>query len=535
MWKTTRIIVMVLMFMAFASACFKNQTAFCDTASHDIYVNGATGSDAGTGTVDQPFKSIGKAVAAAMRDYKAGTASSVHVAAGVYREALQMEGGDQPNPPQISIQGANDGSVVLSGADVWTGWKADATNPQIYSHAWTYRWGECVPPKEWPQLQKIALRREMIFVNGHPLRQVLASSQLKENSFFVDESGGAAYIMPAANVDMNSAIIEVSTRPTLLHTNHVSNFSLSGLKFVDANSCITSYSEVAAVILANASNISVHDLQISWSNWQGLAFFKVENLKAKSIRVDHNGENGISGWKLKSPTMEDITSSYNDWRGLMGGFDRWDVAGSKFFAIHDATFSNYTSIGNGGRGIWFDSDSKNITLTNATLARNTQDGIDIEKNEGPVTVRNATMCGNGVYGVFTNSQQVTLEDDALFGNGKAQLSVQGYKPEAITDFENGTVYSISQQGIRLTHNTFRATGEEKLLDMKFGNPDVLRQFTDSLKSDRNSWNGEGFQVSAPLNNVQNMKFGNWKHLTNQEGSSTASASPGDASASQCPN
>ena len=64
--------------------------------------------------------------------------------------------------------------------------------------------------------EDIVRRREMIFVNDFALSQVLAQGQLKEGTFFVNESSDKVYIFPPAGTDMTRATVEVATRPSVL-------------------------------------------------------------------------------------------------------------------------------------------------------------------------------------------------------------------------------------------------------------------------------------------------------------------------------
>ncbi|MBA3915624.1 MAG: hypothetical protein H0X25_17555 [Acidobacteriales bacterium] len=59
---------------------------------------------------------------------------------------------------------------------------------------------------------RLVLRREILFVNGVGLTQVLSLGQMQQGSFFVDEANALIYIWPKDGTNISSADVEIGTR-----------------------------------------------------------------------------------------------------------------------------------------------------------------------------------------------------------------------------------------------------------------------------------------------------------------------------------
>jgi Right handed beta helix region len=486
----------------------------------EVYVNSVTGLDSNPGTVDRPVKTISRGTALAMQNYANGIGTNIEIASGIYREAVSLTGNGAENGPPIAYRGSQTGSVIVTGSYVWTGWTQDVLNPNLYSQSWPYRWGQCTPPQGWPTLAPIVLRREMIFLNGALLTQVMSQAQMQAGTFFVDESHGRVYIWVPTNTDMRTASVEVSTRPTLFYSDRVSNLTLSRLQFQNANSCIST-ANTAAVVISNASYVTVEDSSFTWNNWTGGAFYNLKSPTILRVHGDNNGELGINGWRIKNGTVQDVNTSYNDWRGLWGGFDTWDTGGGKFLLIHGATFTNYTAVHNGGRGIWFDTDNANIVVDGAILAHNTRNGVFVEKSEGPVTVSNSRICGSGNEGVLTNSPSVTLSDDLIFGNQSAQIYLDGEGGTlTVQDWETLVYYQLNPEKLSLLQGTYNGTDNQLLLKLNFVSTAALNRFFSNLNSTGNTWynptQSSVFQWYVTGSGTQTKNFSGWQSASHQD-------------------
>ena len=154
--------------------------AWCQTPDEDVdqilYVNAThpQASDQNPGSQALPFKTIGRAAAAAVANNANQVGTQVLIAAGTYRESIALPKNGRETDAPIVFEAV--GEVIVSGSDVWTGWQRVAGD-NVWAHAWPYRWGLAPIPSGWEPyvtLADIVRRSEMVFVNGTPLDQALS-------------------------------------------------------------------------------------------------------------------------------------------------------------------------------------------------------------------------------------------------------------------------------------------------------------------------------------------------------------------------
>jgi len=262
----------------------------------------------------------------------------------------------------------------------------------------------------------------MIFVNGEMLKQVLSPIELKEGSFYVSEEKEMVYIWLPSEINMKNAIVEVSVRSGLFGINGRKNVIVRNIVFMHDNTPV----QGGAVGAVNSSNIIFEDCQFLWNNWSGFGFGACRNIVVRRCVSNYNGGAGMGVWKCKNVLFEDNETSYNNWRGARGNFLGWAVAGVKNLLIHNGIYKNHISIKNQTRGFWFDSDCENVIVDNAFWCENLTDGIFIEADQGPITIRNSKICFNNTYGILSNSANVILENNIIYGNKKSQIQCNSW-------------------------------------------------------------------------------------------------------------
>ena len=157
-----------------------------------LFVNNqnSAASDNNAGTEALPFLTVSQAAKAAQTLNQRGIGVKVYIEPGVYREDVAIAQTSKDTTAPIIFEGTSRGHVILAGSDDWsTGWQQTGTN--LYQHPWPYTWGIAPYPQGWDGntvLQDIVRRREMVFVNGHNLTQMLQYSDLTDYSFFADET-----------------------------------------------------------------------------------------------------------------------------------------------------------------------------------------------------------------------------------------------------------------------------------------------------------------------------------------------------------
>lgn len=487
----------------------------------DIYVDWRNGSDSYVGTLGLPFKTITKGVQTAQAKNKQGIPANVRLAPGVYRESISWISNGPESSIPISIVGSVKGAVTISGSDVWVDWQPDRQNPNLFSHRWPYKWGLCPVPSRWPPVQDIVRRREMIFVNGKLLKQVLAFGEMREGSFFVDELNARVYIWVPPGTNMQTAIVEVAVRPELLRFQGKSNLTLRGLTFVHANSCLSR----SAVTISGGSNNLVEDSDFIWNNWIGFGDFGASfNSTLRKVVANHNGGAGMTGHALNSAVYEDIQVSENNWRGALGNFYGWAVAGMKLAGIHGGSFTRIKAIGNHTRGIWFDFDNRDIVVDQLFTAQNKCDGIFLEASQGPITIRNGRICANGTEGVLiSNSSWVKLNANIIYGNKKSQILVSGeLEGRKVEDRETHAEYTLLAENWTISQNVIMGLSSTAAL---IGTNQTARNwstFLTSLTSDQNTWHSPNVESAFQLNvndyggSPKFVNFASWKRATGQD-------------------
>jgi hypothetical protein len=276
-----------------------------------LYVDGAQGSDSNPGTQASPFQTISAAVVAAQTNNYHGTGTRVLINPGIYREDIRMMGSKYYTAMPITLEGIGSG-VIVSGAVQYKNWLTNAGNSAIYSSPWMNAWGLCPFQTGGPMAADIVRRREMVFVDGVPLTQVLKFGQMREGTFFVDESGGQIYIRPAAGTDIGAVDVEVATLPELLHLVGVSNIVVRGLTFQYASSC---RDNTAVFVAGSGKNILFDNDNFLWNNAVGLHLFTpITNFTVQNSAANHNGQSGMMSVSTKYGLWNSITTSFNNWR-----------------------------------------------------------------------------------------------------------------------------------------------------------------------------------------------------------------------------
>jgi hypothetical protein len=505
-----------------------------------IYVDGATGSDSNPGTQALPLKTISAAATKAISNNRQKIGSRVIINPGTYREMLDLNGSYDQSSLPMTFEAASSG-VIISGAVQYTDWTAYSGNESIYTTQWLNKWGLCAPNTGGsPFQQEVVLRREMIFVNGTPLTQVMALGQMQEGTFFVDESANLVYAWPAGGININSADVEVATLPELARVVSRSNIVLRGLTFQYANSCRND--SAAYVAGSNTQNIIFDNDQFIWNNAVGLALFEpVTNFTVQSSVASHNGQAGMMSTYTKYGLWESSTVSFNNWRGAQGVYDTWASGGFHFYGAHDHTVSGFVTAYNQTHGVHWDTDNQNITVTDLVAVQNLEIGAAAEKSEGPIKVSGSYFCNNNLglkqnYQwsggfVLRNSEQVSLTNSFLYGNEVAQINVIGTAGGiSVTNWETGQEYNLRSENFTNTGNTlYSAASTQNVFEDDYLGDADWDDFQTTLKSNKNVWWNSSNTSSFVIPFAKSHPFSGWQSATGQDASSSWSKPSGEPS------
>lgn len=477
-----------------------------------------TGSRVADGSAEKPFGRIGDAVRLAVLLKQRHVPSRVVIGPGTYREGpiefgySNHSSNDPTNGTPIEVVARDPGSVVVSGSDVFTDWTRDEGD--TYWHAWSQRWG--VSPNPWAgdaDVAPIVLRRELVFVDGRRQRQVLAQSALTDGTFFVDETRGRIWLNPGAGVDLASSLVEVGMRDVLWDQNHEDNVHVRGLMFEHAT---TPWEVAKAAVRVSASDgARFEDCTIVETNWTGLYVGESAGVRLSGMVLNHNGGQGWAMFRVRDLEVRDSETSYNNWRGALGGFTGWSI-GNKILSAHGLRISNHRAVENASRGLWLDYDIVDAVVDSLVAMRNTRDGIWIEASQGPVTVTRSTIVDNREAGIHsTFSRNVVVDSNTIAGNDEAQLKIGGKSTRVVRDFETGRDLYLSAGGWVVTRNRFGEDGPFIVLATEAMTEADWSAFVRSFVSDENVYEAEesavGFRVLG-----RRIGLATWRALTGQD-------------------
>jgi hypothetical protein len=463
------------------------QANVVENQTTSIYVDAKLGSDSNSGAVTAPYKTIQVAINKANTLNQQGTGVKVIVNAGVYREAVSI-GNYKTTSATLTVQAAVAGTAIISGSDVVSGWKQEnATTWQApFSHTTSF----CAIPSGWPTtFAPIIQRTEMVYVNGTPLTQVIASSQLQPGTFFFSDAYQLLHIVPPSGTNMSTAVIEAASRPTTLAVNNRTNIVLRGLVFRHAANCLNT----SGANIFGSSNVLVDSVQALWNNWGGLGVYTSSNFTVQNSVASYNGGAGILGDQDKNALYSFNETDYNNWRGAQGAFYDWAMGGAKLFQMRNATVQNHFSYNNQAEGLWFDTDNQNITVNSATLVGNVMAGLQIERDEGPVTVQNSHFCSSGQGINVLTSQNLTINNNTFYNNSgtnkyQAEIFVGGQAGgKIINDYLTGQAYNLFTTGMVLSGNTFQDASSGQLVFGTYLSGTDWTQFASTLNASGNTW------------------------------------------------
>jgi hypothetical protein len=522
-----------------AQFCLSQATVNESLETAYIYVDGTTGSDSNSGSQQSPLKTIGAASSLAETNNHNSVGSRITINPGTYRESIALNYSSRDTSLPITFEAATSGTVIVSGATVYTGWAKYAANPSIYTNSWLNDWGTCPQITICPFQQEIMMRQEMVAVSGTVLTQVLSITQMQRGTFYVDEQAAQIYVWPPSGTKMSTATVEAASSPTIFQISHKSNIVLRGLTFQYANSCRDS---AAVYVTGTSSNILLDTDTFQWNNGMGLkvakptTYFTVENSVAQ-----HNGDTGFQESQTLYGLWQSDTASYNNWRGAQAGYYGCNTAGFHASLAHDDSIDGLTATFNESFGIHWDTDNANTTASNVNATGNLLSGAFFEKDEGPITISDSYFCNqNGALGVggvmLRNSENISLSKSVLMNNIPAQVLVMGQAGGIeVTNWQTGVTTNLVTQDFTNTSNIIQGNTSSQLVfkDSSLTGSDWT-SFQSTLKSSGNTWwnalnSTTPFVVPTPNANTKD-DFSAWQGATLVDSNSNFEAPSGNPGA-----
>jgi hypothetical protein len=380
-------------------------------ATYEVAQGNPQAADDGPGTRERPWKSI----ATAARKVVAGDTVVIHD--GAYREQVVVKTSGSEGAP-IRFEAASGAHVVLTGADLVTGWqKVDGDQP-IYKIHWPHRfvtWSKQMthPGDEYHQLIG---RCEQVAIDGYLLRQVLEAGRMSLGTFFVDVTNQELRVWDAGNRNVSKAHVEASVREEVFRVE--GDFvQLKGLHFRFA----ANMAQHGAVVLGGRHD-TMEDCVSEQMNASGATFSAPGQVVAHCTFRDNGqigfGANGAHGLLITNCLVENNNTK---------GFDRgWEAGGDKLVLCRGALLVHSEFVRNRGSGIWFDIGNESCTVKQCLIADNEDAGIFQEISfglhaEDNVIVGNGFASTPGAWGaqagiVLSSSPDCVVERNLILGN-----------------------------------------------------------------------------------------------------------------------
>lgn len=488
-------------------------------------------SDENPGTLRLPLRTIGRAITLAEAANAQGQGVHIQLANAVYRESVELTRKENSTDAPILFEADTPGRAILSGSDVWDNWQFIQTitstdgagDVGVYVHEWPHDWGMAAIPQGWLDaglnvpVPDILRRREMIVINGLPLRQALSDAEAAKypESFYVEESTDRVFIYTRQPLD--NALIEVAIRPIILRIHERSNIGLKGLQFRHASTVYDS-----AVQIQRSQNLWLEQNTFAWNSSGGLGLNRSTNIVGRRNLYADNGGTGYGGGFNVNLLSEDETANRNNWRGGQGNFIGWSQAGVKHLYVRNATYRRLIVTDNQSHGFWLDSDNVDVLIENAEISRNLNSGLYLEVSRGPVIVRETTIAENAISGIrAANMMNITLQQNRLYDNRFAQIFITGENTgRTITNWDTGEKYVLAPaENWTMLENVVLSNVEDAPLVRLTLSATPWQTFTSSLIASRNVWYDATSEASFRLGD-QVMNFAQWQSVTGQDLTST---------------
>jgi hypothetical protein len=266
---------------------------------------------------------------------------------------------------------------------------------------------------KWVRIPDAYLGREAVAEPG-----TFGVSELEEDMIF---------FRPPEGVDVSTADIRIGMGMSFLEMHGKSNIVIRNLIL---NGITQPWSNPRGAITLlglseqdRISNVLIEDVEIyNQSTSEAIWIALADNVTLRRIIVRGGGGNGISGGGNVNVIFEDLDFSENNWRTLMGGIERWIVAGLKFLAVEDLLVDRFVAYGNDASGFWLDTDIENAVVNELYAVGNYMFGFYNEKNFGQVLAENNVWMNNRRYGLHqAETGNTILRNNIAIGNGESPI------------------------------------------------------------------------------------------------------------------
>jgi len=386
------------------NACFLLLASGAAAKTYHVAQQHPKASDDAAGDADAPWKTISKAAETL------GPGDTVVIHAGLYREHVQPHrSGTRWRP--ITYQAARDETVVITGADLVTGWT------RVKDAIWKKEpWAHGFETHPNDERHRLIGRCEQVIADGRLLAQVEKLEEMKAGTFCADTGAKVLYVWLRDNADPNQRQMEASVRGVCFglgwgqEARH--HIRLSGLTIRHAANMAQ-----RGALFITGNGWRVDDCVVEWTNGNGISF-RGDGIAFRRVRSHHNGQQGLGGGG-QGFRLEDVVLDHNNLKGYAKG---WEAGGMKITHARDGIVRRCKAIANNGVGLWFDIDVRDIVVEQCLCRDNAGHGIFVEISGGfairhNLCVRNGTDDEWGHGGIaIAESDHCTIEHNTCVLN-----------------------------------------------------------------------------------------------------------------------
>lgn len=443
---------------------------------------------------------------------------------GTYRMSLVVNARGTADSP-IILEANEPGTVTLTGADRIQGWQPEGEN-----------WVKEIDLTHLPASADHGIldgRREQIFIDGQPLRQVLHKDQLKGGCFCYDEAAGKLLMRPhvfageirGGSLDVDKGAIQGGGTASVDREDPMHNwqFLLEAFNPEDHVVEVTTRSRIfslagdyrdpdegSAHIVVRGFNFrasgdapqkamvhiggryqTVEDCRFEYGAARGFDMRCHDSVVRKSVsRL--NGQLGFSGYGADN-LVEDCLLQHNNTKHST--FVCFEQGGCKIVRARNFNMRRVKAVGNDGPGIWYDIDNEDILIEQCWCEGNTGPGIMYEISNTAV-IRNNVCWRNG----FMPRKDVTWNarfnsvgiEEPVYGQG---ILVQMSRNCQVV---NNTCVGNQRVGIEIRHHPYQQAGNHRHATERY-KAERNRAYNNLLAD--NGW-CNFYETTPPLNPVK---------------------------------
>ncbi|PIG94465.1 hypothetical protein CSQ79_04030 [Gloeocapsopsis sp. IPPAS B-1203] len=318
---------------------------------------------------------------------------------GTYRNARL------PLNKRFTLQAYPNEQPWLKGSTIITGWVKEGNIWR--KDGWNYSFPPNQQARAVDPKHPIAGYRDMVYINGVPLKQVGNKTRVGPGTFYVDPRNKKLYV----GSNPNSKTVEATTQAEgiIVWNNSAAGSVVRGLG-------LAHYADQAIKI--GTSGVTVENTTMARNAMEGVTV-KSPNVKLRGNNISYNGRKGVGASYAHRLLLENNVISYNN---LENFSTSWSASGVKILWSDGVVVRGNTVANNKSMGLWADESSSNITFVN-NVARNNIIGIYFEISHKAIIASNVVH-NNSTAGIMVlNASAARIYNNTLARN-HANLLVQ---------------------------------------------------------------------------------------------------------------